>query len=144
MLTYGVGQRALQEWLRAGVVPGVIRTKKGKGHYRIRAPKGMTPDHYYHALTHFGLGGLSAGTTSQRVRQAFSSGLPETWWNWQVTLAQNVTDYRGAMRQVRRVCRGKTAVPFFTLSQMKAHDRAFNRRRRTTSSAKTSSSVEPF
>jgi hypothetical protein len=112
MLWFGVKQRTLQSWLRAGLVPGTIRTRGG--HYRIRAPHGMTAEIYNHALSVFSGGGALLHKTSQ-------AKFPPSWWSWQETVSQNVRIYNTAMRQVRRVCRGqgRGGIPFFSLEQLR-------------------------
>ncbi len=149
-VTHGVAQRTLQDWLRAGVVPSVRRTKGGRGHYRIPAPPGMTVELYENAVRLFGqsarVGGAAAvrrlgleGTQYNTPHLVAASGLPDTWWNWQKTVAKNAARYRLAARQLRRQFRGGTGgVPMFTLRQYDAAVRSVARR---TISAKTSSSV---
>ncbi len=135
MLWFGVGQRTLQTWLRAGLIPNTTRTKKGNGHYRIRAPKGLRPDLYQRALDVFSGGGDPA-------KKCAEAGLPVTFWLWQQQVVRNVRQYNIAMRQVRRVCRGQGGVPFFTLDQMVGADRRYRlqkRKQKATSSASLSS-----
>jgi len=132
LLWFGVGQRTLQTWLRAGLIPNTTRTKKGKGHYRIRAPKGMTPELYQRALDVFSGGGDPA-------KKCAEAGLPVTFWLWQQQVVRNVRQYNIAMRQVRRVCREvQSGVPFFTLNQMVGavrRSRLQERKRKATSSS---------
>jgi hypothetical protein len=121
MLWFGVGQRTLQTWLRAGLIPNTTRTKRGKGHYRIRAPKGVKPEHYQRALEVFSGGG-------DPLEKCAAAGLPITFRIWQQQVTRNVTQYTAAMRQVRRVCRNTQAgVPFFTLKQMVKADKRYGR-----------------
>lgn len=152
-VTYDVGQRTLQDWLRAGVVPGVRRTNGGRGHYRIPAPPGMSVELYENAVRLFGESARVTGDAAIRrlgepverntPQLLAASGLPDTWWQWQRTVSANVKEYRHAVRQLQRVFRGKPVrLPFSALRQYVVAAR--QRRRRTTSSAKTSSSVEPF
>lgn len=153
-VTHGVGQRTLQEWLRAGVVPGVRRTKRGRGHYRIPAPPGMAVELYENAVR---LSGESArvtgdaairrlgaeGVTVNTPRLVAASGLPDSWWRWQRTVADNVKKYRHAVRQLQRVFRGgPVRLPHFTLRQYEVAVR--QKHGRTTSSLKASSSEQPF
>lgn len=158
-VTHGVGQRTLQEWLRAGVVPGVRRTRQGRGHYRVPAPPGMTVELYESGVRLFGESARVTGDAAirrlgwERVwgntpHLVAASGLPDTWWQWQRTVADNVKKYRHAVRQLQRVFRGgPVRLPHFTLRQYEVAVR--QRRGRTTSSAKVSSSQvsssqEPF
>ncbi len=130
MTAYGVKKRTLQTWLKAGLIPGTIRTKGGRGHYRIRAPRGVTPELYLQALVEFG--GASGLTREQRLQQAGKSSLPQAWWDWSCAVMVNVRDYNSVMRNVRRVFRGGH-MPEVTLAKIRQMLK--RPRRRTTSSA---------
>ena len=125
---FGVKQRTLQTWLRAGLVPGTTRTKKGCGHYRIRAPKGMKPELYHRAL------GVFTGT-GDPLKKCAEAGLPLSFWLWQQRVAYNVGVYQRTMRDVRRACRvhGLGAPPVYTLGGLKAASRRSTPRRPTLS-----------
>ena len=140
---FGVKQRTLQAWLRAGLIPGTTRTKGG--HYRVRAPRGMTADRYHAALASFvGAGGSSS---KELLRRAAAAAVPDSWWDWLAAVTANVKTYNTAMRQVRRVCRGQGGVPFFRLDDMVAASKRRAglpaKRRKATSSASSSSAPAP-
>jgi hypothetical protein len=152
-VTHGVSQRTLQDWLRAGVVPGVRRTKKGRGHYRVPSPPGMTLELYGNAVRLFGESARVTGAAAVRrfglegahyntPHLVAASGLPEAWWNWQKAVAKNAAKYRLARRQLRRWLRRVDArVPPFTLREY--DDLVRSASRKTTASAMTSSSARP-
>lgn len=137
MLWFGVGQRTLQTWLRAGLVPNTTRTKKGKGHYRIRAPKGMTPELYHRALAAFSGGGNPA-------KKCAEAGLPVAFVLWQQQVSRNVRQYNAAMRQVRRVCRNmQSGIPFFTMDQLVGADRRYRLQERKRGANSSTSRKRP-
>lgn len=131
MLMFGVKKRTLQDWLRAGLIPNTTRTKGG--HYRIRAPKGMTADIYSRAVEIFTndpskgeqdgvkrLGQQGRTTNAwHMVKAAKDAGVPESWWDWQLRIAKNVKHYNAFMRPLRRHCRGKVSLPFYRLDDFK-------------------------
>jgi hypothetical protein len=145
--TFRVKTRTLQRWLKAGVVPGVYRTKGG--HYRIRSPKGMTPE----KLTNF-------STSRLLMKQRFDVG--ELDWlgvamlgerfgagpefvTWALTLERNVRDYTFLMRPIWQHERNtRTKIPFYTLNELKKLATEGARRMREATSSTSPSSVGDF
>jgi len=131
MTMFGVKKRTLQVWLRAGLIPNTTRTKGG--HYRIRAPKGMTADIYSRAVKIFTsdlngsedeairrLGQEGIGyRTPHLVKRSADSGVPQSWWEWQTRIAKNVRSYNALMKPIRRYCRPWGGAPFYRLDDLK-------------------------
>jgi len=145
MRTFAVKQRTLQRWLKAGVVPGLYRTKGG--HYRIRTPKGMTPD----KLPTFEA--VRAATETPRdsfpvyayFMVAKMQGIPESFVHWFCRLWLNVRDYQHLMRPIWQHERNTGAkVPFHTLEDLKALAKEGARRMREATSSASPSSVGDF
>lgn len=147
---FGVKKRTLQRWMKAGVVPGVYRTKGG--HYRIRKPKGMTPDKLNKFVAsriilnqNFDVGEMELlGVIS--IADSVKTG-PE-FVTWVLTLERNVRDYTFLMRPIWQHERnGGTKVPFYTLDELKkAATEGARRMREATSSTPSFSgfSLETF
>jgi hypothetical protein len=144
MRTFGVKQRTLQKWMKAGVVPNVYRTKGGRGHYRIRMPKGMTAD----LLPTWELARLAAEMTTKGEFPAFfyftvgaHSGVPASFVQWYCQLQMNVRNYQQLMRPIWRHERSTgTKVQFYTLKQLKALAKEGARRMREATSGRVDSS----
>jgi hypothetical protein len=148
--TFRVKTRTLQRWMKAGVVPGVYRTKGG--HYRIRSPKGMTPEKLTNFSTsrllmkqRFDVGGmdwLGVAMLSER----FGAG-PE-FVTWVLTLERNVRDYTFLMRPIWQHERNTGAkVAFYTLNELRALAKGSAILRETTSRRNVAdflSSFEPM
>lgn len=123
MRTFAVKQRTLQRWFKAGVVPNVYRTKGGRGHYRVRMPKGMKAD----MIPSWELARSASEMTSKEdfpVSHYFAvgsaSGVPETFVHWFCQLRRNVEDYTRFMRPIWRHERNTGAkVRFYTLDEFK-------------------------
>jgi hypothetical protein len=142
MTMFGVKKRTLQGWLRAGLIPNTIRTKGG--HYRIRSPKGMTAAIYSRAVKIFTsdfkgseneairrLGQEGIGyKTPHLVKRSEDSGVPQSWWEWQARIAENVRSYNALMRPIRRHCRPWGGAPFYRLDDLKKEPRMREREKR--------------
>lgn len=140
---FGVKKRTLQRWMKASVVPGVYRTKGG--HYRIRKPKGMTPDKLNTFVAsriilnqNFDVGEmewLGVAALADNVKAG-----PE-FVTWVLKLERNVRDYALLMRPIWQHERnGGTKVPFYTLDELKKLAAEGARRMREATSSTTSSS----
>jgi predicted site-specific integrase-resolvase len=131
MTAHRVKKRTLQAWLKAGIIPGTIRTKGGRGHYRIRAPKGVTADLLRRAVV--GFGGVAGLDRQSGLSEASASALPPSWWRWRATVKANVTDYNLVMRNVRRSFHGGYMLRV-AAEGMKNYVRQNRKRARVTSS----------
>ncbi len=124
MRDFGVKQRTLQRWMKAGVVPNVYRTKGGRGHYRIRMPKGMKVD----LLPNWELVRSAAELTTKDEFPAVSYfavgaqfGVPESFVHWYCQLRVNVRNYQQLMRPIWQHERTTGAkVAFYTLNELRA------------------------
>jgi len=124
MRSFGVKQRTLQRWMKAGVVPNVYRTKGGRGHYRIRMPKGMRVD----LLPNWELVRSAAELTTKDEFPAFSYfavgaqvGVPDSFVRWYCQLRVNIKNYTSLMRPIWHHERTTGAkVAFYTLNEMRA------------------------
>jgi hypothetical protein len=121
--TFRVKTRTLQRWMKACVVPGVYRTKGG--HYRVRTPKGLTPEKL-----------MNFSASRMLMKQRFDVG--ELDWlgvavlgeqlgarpefvTWVLTLERNVRDYTFLMRPIWQHERTTGAkVAFYTLNELRA------------------------
>jgi len=145
MRTFAVKQRTLQRWFKAGVVPNVYRTKGGRGHYRVRMPKGMKAD----MIPSWELARSASEMTSKEDFPVFhyfavgsASGVPETFVHWFCQLRRNVEDYTLLMRPIWQHERnGGTKVPFYTLDELKKLAAKGTRRLREATSSAASSGV---
>jgi hypothetical protein len=123
MRTFGVKQRTLQRWFKAGVVPNVYRTRGGRGHYRVRMPKGMKAN----MIPGWELARSAAEMTSKEDFPAFqyfiiarTSGVPESFVHWFCQLRRNVEDYARFMRPIWQHERNTGAkVRFYTLDEFR-------------------------
>jgi hypothetical protein len=148
MRTFAVKQRTLQRWFKAGVVPNVYRTKGGRGHYRVRMPKGMKAD----MIHGWELARSAAEMTSKEDFPVFeyfiiarTSGVPESFVHWFCQLRRNVEDYAHLMRPIWQHERnGGTKVPFYTLDELKKLATEGARRMREATSSTSPSSVGAF
>ena len=123
MRTFGVKQRTLQRWFKAGVVPNVYRTKGGRGHYRVRMPKGMRVE----MISTWELVRSAAEMTSKEDFPVFkyfiiarTSGVPESFVHWFCQLRRNVEDYAHFMSPIWRHERNTgDKVRFYALDEFK-------------------------
>lgn len=98
--TYRIGQRTLQRWMKAGVVPGVYRTKGG--HYRIRKPKGLTEEQLLRSAAT--RAAIIASVPDPKVRlytlaQATNHDvIARAFLDWAASVEKNVRDYRFLMK----------------------------------------------
>jgi hypothetical protein len=143
MRTFAVKQRTLQRWFKAGVVPNVYRTKGGRGHYRVRMPKGMKAD----MIPSWELARSASEMTSKEDFPVFhyfavgsASGVPETFVHWFCQLRRNVEDFTLLMRPIWQHERnGGTKAPFYTLDELKKLAAEGTRRLREATSSAASS-----
>ncbi len=120
--TFRVKTRTLQRWMKAGVIPSVYRTKGG--HYRIRSPKGMTPEKLMNFSAsrmlmkqRFDVGDLDWLGVAMMAEQV---GAGPEFVTWVLTLERNVRDYTFLMRPIWQHERnGGPKVPFCTLDELK-------------------------
>lgn len=123
MQHYRVGERALQRWFRAGVIPGAYRTKGVRGHYRIRKPKGVTEDDFCKYVA--GRAAIGVGTLPQNRVMAFAlaAHAGDLSWgclSWAAALEKNVRDYNYLMKPLwgyERTTGQK--LPFRTLKELR-------------------------
>lgn len=146
MQHYRVGERTLQRWFRAGVVPGAYRTKGVRGHYRIRKPKGVTVDDFCQFVA--GRAAINVSTPARIRPMAFAHAVKDGKLSmaciaWGAELERNVRDYKFLMKPLWAYERTTgRKLPFRTLKELRDAVTTATRPKATPSSG-TSSSVAP-